>query len=231
MTTPLVLLPGLLNDGCLWQHQVKEFGKEREIFVPNLTKQTSIKAMAEYVLELVPDNFMLGGLSMGGYVALEIMVLAPERVQKLALLNTSARPDTAEMTKMRQQQIKLAGHGTFKGITPRILPHILHESNLSNTFIAETLYDMARRIGRSGFINQQTAILSKQDHRPLLKTIQQPTLIIGGEADRRTPPVMHEEMHQLLPNSLLHILENAGHMSALEQPERVNALLREWIAL
>ena len=185
---PLVLLPGLLCNRNLWAHQLDHLGHVADLTVADLTRHDSVEEMAESVLAKSPDRFTLAGLSMGGYVALEIMRRAPERVARLALLNTSARPDAAEQSARREDLIRLSELGTFKGVTPRLLPLLLHEEALDNTLIVGAVMAMAEDVGQEGFARQQRAILTRPDSRPGLSSIACPTLVIGGDADQLTPP-------------------------------------------
>jgi len=130
--TPLALLPGLLLDGTFWHHQVAALADIAEPWVADFTSQDSIAAMAQSVLAAMPERFALCGLSMGGYVAQEIMRQAPERVERLALLDTKARPDDADTTARRRGLIELAQKGAFKGVTPRLLPLLIHPDRLED---------------------------------------------------------------------------------------------------
>src|SRR6185312_13549218 len=160
MTTrhQLVLLPGLLCDAALWRHQVEYLQDLAEITVADLTLDSTIEAMADRVLSAAPRRFALSGLSMGGYVAQEILRQAPERVERLALIDTNARADNEEQRKARRDLITLAEIGTFKGVTPRLLPNLVHPTRLSDPAVAGVVMDMAERVGQEAFKRQQEAI-------------------------------------------------------------------------
>lgn len=224
----LVFLPGLLCDAGLWHNQVEHLADISEPYVADLSKDDSIAAMAHRVLENAPQRFALAALSMGGYVALEIMRQAPERVICLALIDTMARLDDEESLEVRKGLIKLAEQGRFVGVTPRLLPNIIYKDKL-NTPIADEIIDMAKRLGKDTFIRQQTAIITRQDSVPTLPTINVPTLIIVGEEDKRTPPEESRMMAQVIPQAELHTLAKCGHLPPLELPDEMNALLREWL--
>jgi pimeloyl-ACP methyl ester carboxylesterase len=225
----LVLLPGLLCDKALWSYQEEVLAKKCPIMIPDLSQQDSIQVLAENLLQKLPEKFFLCGFSMGGYVAFEILRLAKNRVIQLALINTTHRLDSPEMRKRRLDFIALAEKGRFRGVTPQLLPMLLDEHNVHNHIIRETIFDMAKRIGREGFINQEKAILGRIDHTSLLGEIDMPTLIIGGQKDLITPPEHQTEMHRLIKGSSLHLLENVGHISPLEAPKKVSDLLDHWL--
>jgi pimeloyl-ACP methyl ester carboxylesterase len=225
----LVFLPGLLCDHALWAHQAAHLAGTARIFVGDLTRDDSIKAMASRILEEAPDTFALAGLSMGGYVAQEIMRQEPERVERLALIDTQARPDTAEQVKTRQGLIRLAGLGKFKGVTPRLLPNLVHKDRLEDPAVRDVVLEMAARIGQEAFARQQTAIMGRQDSRGDLHAIRVPTVVMCGRQDILTPPELHQEMAEAIPGAKLVIIEVCGHLAPLEQPDAVTAVLRDWL--
>ena len=225
----LALLPGLLCDQALWQHQVAPLADLADCRVADFTSQDSVAAMARSVLEAMPERFALAGLSMGGYVAFEIMRQAPERVMRLALLNTKARPDTPEETARRRGLIELAQKGQFKGVTPRLLPLFLHKGRLEDAALTGEVQAMAERIGKDAFIRQQTAILGRPDSRPTLVTIGCPTLVLCGRQDALTPVQDHTEMAAGIRNAQLKVVEDCGHLAPLERPEAVTGAMRAWL--
>ena len=224
----LLLLPGLLCDAALWQFQSEALTDVAEITVADLTRSDSIAGMARDALAAAPDRFALAGLSMGGYVALEILRQAPERVTHLALLDTSARPDTPELTERRKALIELASRGKFKGVTPRLLPLLLHKDHQFPP-LSDIVLDMAARVGQPAFIRQEIAIMGRADSRPFLKDIKVPTLVLVGEADELTPVALHEELADGIAGSEFQIIARSGHLSSLEQPDTVNRALFDWL--
>lgn len=225
---PLVLLPGLLNDHRLWTHARDTFEPSRDVLIPDLSQDTSISAMAERVLDQAPPLFALAALSMGGYVAFEILRRAPERVARLALLDTMARPDDPDRARVRRGLLELAGLGKFKGVTPQLLPRLMHASSLE-TDVPQTVMDMADAIGREGFIRQQQAIIGRADYQPVLATITVPTLVLFGEQDEITPLAEARSMHALIAGSHLEVIANCGHLPPLEHPARTSELLSQWL--
>jgi len=227
---PLALLPGLLLDDALWHAQVDDLAEIADCRVADLSTQASVAAMAADVLAAMPDRFALAGISMGGYVALEILRQAPSRVAALALLDTTARPDTAEQTARRRGLIELAQKGTFKGVTRRLLPMLVHADRLADTVLTGEVMAMAERIGRDAFLRQQKAIMARPDSRELLPRINCPTLVLCGREDALTPLAWHEEMAGAMADARLVIVESCGHLSPLERPVEVTAALRQWLA-
>lgn len=226
---PLLFLPGLLCDGALWAHQVTYLDDIAQPRVMDLTRHDSLRLLARTVLEEAPPRFALVGLSMGGYVAQEIVRQDPSRIMALALFNTSARPDTPDTAARRHALITLAKSGKFRGVTPRLLPNLVHPDHLHNATITETVLKMAERTGRDAFIRQQTAILNRPDSRPDLPAFHAPTLVVTGRQDALTPLDHAQEMAALLPSATLTVVEDCGHLSPLEQPQAVTALLRLWL--
>jgi len=227
--TRLVLLPGLLNDEELWRRQIESLADVADSIVVDLVGPETVAEMAERVLAASETPFALAGLSMGGYVAFEVMRRAPARVLRLALLDTSARPDTPEQTARRRGLMELAEEGRFRGVTPRLLPLFLHPDHLRDKAIAGTVMAMALRVGRAGFLSQQRAIMRRPDSRPELGRIRCPTLVMGGLEDAVTPPPVLEEIAAGIPAARLVLLERCGHLAPLEQPELVTRELRRWL--
>jgi len=226
----LILLPGLLLDERLYGAQIAALADRAEIRVSDLTRADSIALMAAAVLAEAPERFALCGLSMGGYVAFEIMRRAPERVIRLALLDTQARPDSAEARARRRDLIALAERGAFETATTRLLPLFVHPERREDRALTATVAAMANRVGRDGFLRQQTAILNRVDSRPGLAAIACPTLVLTGRQDLLTPVEVHYEIAAAIPASTLVVLPSCGHLSPLEQPAMVTAQLAAWLA-
>ena len=228
--TPLVLLPGLLCDAALWAPQVAALADIAEPRVVDLTRDDDIGAMAARVLAEAPARFALAGLSMGGYVSFEVMRRAPERVTHLALLDTSARPDTPERAQVRRDFIALARSGGFRGLTPRLLPQWVHASRMSDPAFVEAVASMTLRVGRDAFIRQQTAILGRPDSRPGLSRIRVPTLVLCGRQDQATPVEVAREIASDIEGARLVVVEECGHLATLERPAEVSAAMRAWMS-
>jgi pimeloyl-ACP methyl ester carboxylesterase len=226
--TPLLLLPGLLCDATLWRPQVEALADRVAATVADLSLDSSIEGMAARVLAAAPPRFSLCALSMGGYVAFEIMRRAPERVVRLALFDTQADLDPPERVAQRRRGIESLKLGRFIGVTSRLLPQLVHPSHVADS-VGETVTAMAKRVGSAVFLRQQQAILDRPDSRPTLAAIRVPTLVAVGEQDVLTPVADAVEIHQGIAGSRLHILSDCGHLPALEKPEETTALLRSWL--
>jgi pimeloyl-ACP methyl ester carboxylesterase len=229
--TPLLLLPGLLCDAALWQHQIETLADLAEITVADLTQADQAGAAAQRVLASAPDEFALAGLSMGGYIALEIMRQAPDRVARLALLDTSARPDTLEKVKFRQELIDLARMGQFKGVTPRLLPKLIHPERMADGELVDSILAMAERVGRDAFLRQQRLLMNRPDSRHDLALIHCPTVVVCGRQDGLTPLADSEEMAEKIRRAKLVVIEHCGHLSTMERPRAVSAVLRYWLQI
>ena len=225
----LALLPGLLNDKALWQHQIAPLSETAQPWVADFTSQDSIAAMAAGVLEAMPERFALCGLSMGGYVAFEIMRQAPERVERLALLDTQAREDPPEIRQRRRDMMQLAEKGEFKGVTQRLLPQLVHPDRVEAPEVGGAVLAMAARVGKEAFLRQQMAILGRADSLPTLAQIACPTLVLCGENDLLTPPDRHLEMAAGIADARLVKLPDCGHLPPLERPQDTTAALLQWL--
>jgi pimeloyl-ACP methyl ester carboxylesterase len=226
---PLVFLPGLLCDAALWHAQAEALAGVADVAIADLTRDSTLSAMAARVLAEAPPRFALAGLSMGGYVAFEIMRQAPERVIRLALIDTMASLDAPERTRQRVGMKALAEQGRFLGISPQLLPNLIHPSRIG-TPVADEVIAMGKRVGRDAFLRQQQAIIDRPDSVPTLATINVPTLIIVGENDKLTPVTEARKMHAGIQGARLEILPECGHLPPLELPERTTALLRAWLS-
>lgn len=227
--TPLLLLSGLLCDKELWHHQRESLKDIAEIIVPDLTQGENMEAMAEQVLKSAPDTFALAGLSMGGYLALEVMRQAKGRVEKLALLGTNPGADTEERKKSRQELMELAKKGDFLGVTPRLLPRLIHASRLNDESLTSCIYAMAKRVGREAFFKQEEALIHRRSLWDELSAISCPTLILCGRDDLITPVSIHEKIAAAIPHATLLLIGRCGHLSSMERPEMVNSAMRAWL--
>lgn len=227
----LVLVPGLLCDALLWKPQIEALEGHAACWVADHTRSDTMAGVAADVLREAPfERFALAGLSMGGYVALEIVRRAAQRVDRLALLDTSARPDTPEQIERRTGLVELARRGRFIGVTQALLPLFLHRSRLSDEKLVNTVKEMARNTGKEAFIRQEHAIMSRVDSLPLLPTIGCPTLVLCGRQDVLTPLERHEEMAGAIPGASLRIVDDCGHLSTLERPAAVSEAFKRWLS-
>jgi pimeloyl-ACP methyl ester carboxylesterase len=229
MAETLVLIPGLACTARLFEPQVAALSAGRTVVVADQTQDDSIAAMAARLLREVPGRFGLAGLSMGGYIAMEVMRQAPERVERLALLDTSARPDTPEASQDRKRLIALAEAGRFEEIHSALWPRLVHPDHRGDPYLQDIMFAMMRETGAEAYIRQQRAIMARADSRPLLPGIEIPTLVLVGEGDAITPPEIAREMAEMIEWASLIVIPGAGHMSTLEQPERVIQALQLWL--
>ena len=228
--SPLLLIPGLLLNADLWTEQVLALADLVEPVVTTAqTQHSSMPAIASAILASAPETFMLAGMSMGGYVAQEIVAQAPERVRRLALIDTSARPDSPEIKAQRAALIRQSGRGTFVGISRPTFAQWVHPSRATDEVLFERVAAMTRTVGRETFVRQQTAIIERPDYRPGLARIDCPTAILCGDADRVTPLAYSSEMAATIPNATLTVIAECGHLAPLEQPAAVCAALRQWV--
>jgi pimeloyl-ACP methyl ester carboxylesterase len=226
---PLVLLPGLLNDARLWQHQIAGLADIAQPHVGDVAGADRLPVIASSVLRSVPaPRFALVGFSMGGYVALEIMRQSPERVSALVLVDTSARPDTPQATARRHEQLALAERD-FDGVVEALRWQIVHPDLADDPVLAETFRAMARRVGPAGFVRQQQAIIARPDSRPDLRDIACPTTVICGRDDPVTPVEVHEELRDGIAGAQLVVIGTCGHLSPLERAPEVTGALRAFL--
>ena len=225
--TPVVFLPGLLEDADAFAYQVERLREAAPCTVADLTRGESIAELAKEALKQAPaGKFALAGHSMGGYVALEILRQASARVDRLALLNTHARPDSPEATANRKRLMALAERD-FPEVIRTLIPKLATEEHLPE--ISGAITEMALGCGKDAFLRQQRAIIGRIDSRPHLAAIACPTLVIAARHDALMPVDLLEELAHGIRGARLAIVEDSGHMAPLEQPEEVFGLLREWL--
>jgi pimeloyl-ACP methyl ester carboxylesterase len=226
---PTLLIPGLSCSAWLYAGQIPALWRFGPVMVANHTGQNSMAELARAILADAPPRFALAGLSMGGYIAFEIVRQAPERVLKLALLDTSARPDTPEQSEVRRARIGMAQAGDFAAIPALMFPLLVHARRREDAGLKVVVEEMAAETGAEGFIRQQTALLGRPDARPGLSAIKCPTLVLVGDGDELTPPALAQEIAQGIPAARLEVVADCGHLSTLERPEAVTEMLAAWL--
>lgn len=229
MLTPVLFLPGLLCDAGLWRAQIEDLRDHVAPTIADLTLDDTVEAMARRTLAAAPDRFALVALSMGGYVAFEIMRQAPQRVTRLALIDTSADSDSAERARERRGALATLEAGRFLGVTDRLLPQLVHPTHVHGP-VGEAVKAMAARVGRDAFIRQQRAILGRPDSFPTLSEIDVPTSVGVGDSDLLTPPHEAEAIRDGLTGATLHIFNECGHLPPMETPEETSAFLKDWLS-
>jgi len=228
--TNLILIPGLLCDAALWVHQAEALSDIVHVQVADIADADTMPDLARSVLRRAPARFAVAGLSMGGYVAQEIMRQEPERVSHLGLLDTNARADLPEQSANRKTLMAEAEAGRFAEIAPKLLPKLVNAKHAQIPAIADVVVQMAERVGKDGFLHQQRAIMSRVDGRGDLAKIQCPTLVLCGAEDELTPLKVHEEIADAIgANASLVMVPDSGHLSTLEQPDAVTTAMRAWL--
>lgn len=228
-TMPILMIPGLNASARAFAAQMETLWRFGPVTIADHRQGGTIREIAEAILLDAPPRFALGGFSMGGYLALEIMREAPERVMALALIDTSARPDSAEATEKRIAAIELAGAGKFKQAVTNGFAATVHADNAKNAELKALALAMAEEIGPEIYVRHQQAIMTRPDSRPDLEDIVVPTAVIVGETDQLTPPEVAREMAEDISGAKLSIIKGAGHLSLIEQPDLVNAALADWL--
>ncbi|SEM25896.1 Pimeloyl-ACP methyl ester carboxylesterase [Pseudoxanthomonas sp. GM95] len=223
----LVLLPGLLNDAELWRAQLDGLADLADCHVGDLTQGDSLHAVAQQVLDRAPPTFALAGFSLGGYVAQDILRIAPQRVQRLALLDTSYQPDTPARAQQRRAQEAAVRKGAFHGFGDALMRAYTDASHHDDAVLMTRIRSMTQRLGAEVFLRQSA--FEREDGSDVLRAFDAPALVLVGEHDGITPPALHEQMAALLPDAVLVQVPHCGHLSPMEQPAAVSAALREWL--
>ncbi len=226
---PIVCIPGLACSPRLYAEQLPHLWTAGPVTVALHTHHDSIGSIARSILASAPERFALVGLSMGGYLSFEIVRQAPLRVAKLALLDTSARPDTPEQTLNRRTQIGLAATTGIADLVDMMYPRLVHPSRHGDPELRGIFRSMAQDVGAAGFVRQQTAIMGRPDSRPTLRDIRCPTLVLVGDGDELTPPALAQEMANGIAGAQLVTVPDCGHASTLERPSAVTEALMQWL--
>lgn len=226
----LVLLPGLICDATIWAHQQARFATTREVLIPDYGDLASIADMADLVLGQAPARFALAGHSMGARVALEIAAKAPERVARLALIDTGVHPVRDGERDKRMALLELGRREGMPALVAQWLPPMVAPAAASDSVLMAPLFAMAERQGLDRFARQIEALLGRRDAAPLLPAIACPTLVGVGELDAWSPPAQHEPIVAALPCGRMAVFRGAGHMAPWEAPEAVSAAMADWLA-
>jgi pimeloyl-ACP methyl ester carboxylesterase len=226
---PIVLIPGLTCTARLYAEQIPALWPFGPVTVADHRRDDSMAAIARRILGAAPQRFALAGLSMGGYIAFEIMRQAPQRVAKLALLDTGARADTTEQTERRHVLMAQAKAGGYGEIVDLAYPLYVHRDRHNDAALKSIVRKMIEDTGLDAYLRQQQAIIGRPDSWPGLKAISCPTLVLVGEGDEATPPELAREIASAIPGSRLAVIPGSGHLSTLEKPDAVNKALVEWL--
>lgn len=225
--TPLVLIPGMMCDARMWGGIDRDLGHPVIHHLP--TQAETMTALAALFLADAPPKFALAGLSMGGILAMEILRQAPHRVTRLALLDTNPRAETATARASRAPQIARALAGNLADVMRRDMKPNYLAQGPNKAVILDLCMDMALTLGPQVFIHQSTALRDRPDQQATLAAFKGPALVLMGADDMLCPLDRHQLMHDLMPQSRLHIIPNAAHLPPLEQPEATARALRDWL--
>lgn len=234
MTPTLMLLPGLNCDAAVWALQVAALAGQADCVIPAWGLRDSLTAMAQQVLDEAPtERFSVAGHSMGGRVALEVMRLAPRRVERLALLSTGTHPlaagEAGEKERAgRMALLRIAQQQGMRAMAQEWAKGMVHPERIGSPVFDEVLA-MFDRGSAAQYAAQIHALLNRPDAAPLLPGISCPTLVLTGRQDSWSGPVQHEAMAAAIPGAQLVIVEDSGHMCTMEQPSAVSAALAAWL--
>lgn len=228
--TPLILLPGLLCDQDLFVDMNKELPNWVAPHTVKLGESDSMQALAQQVLKDAPEEFVLGGLSMGGILAFEVYRQAPHRVKGLILMDTNSADEKPEVSAKRDALVARSQVGEFEAITPEILmPVLIHESRQGDAALTRRISKMAENIGPIAFKAHAKALATRPDQRPLLADINCPTLVITGKQDALCPMANHLLMAEYIQDVSLHVIPECGHLSSMEKPKQVASVVSDWM--
>jgi pimeloyl-ACP methyl ester carboxylesterase len=227
---PVLLIPGLLASARLYAEQIPALWQRGPVMVADPIRDDTMAAIAARILAGAPPVFALAGLSMGGYVCFEIARQAPQRIARLALLDTSARPDTPDQSAGRRAQVALASQGRLAEVLDAQFARLVGRMHREDGALRALVDRMAEDVGVAAFIRQQTACMGRADSRPLLGRISCPTLVLVGEDDEVTPPARAAEIAHGIDGARLLTVRQCGHLSTLEQPAEVTRALLEWLS-
>lgn len=230
-TTPIVLVPGLASSSRIWLPVMPVLWTFGPVTVVNHSRDYQMAAIAKRILKDAPPRFALAGHSMGGYIAFEIMRQAPERVIKLALMNTQARVDTPEVAARRRDYVAKAKDGKLQEVMDASFPLLVHPARIDDAMLKRLKTDMANDTGVQGYVNNQTAMLSRPDSLPTLTAIRCPTMVLSSDQDLLISNERSKEMAENIRDASLVIVPDCGHLSQAEQPEAVSAAMADWMRM
>jgi pimeloyl-ACP methyl ester carboxylesterase len=225
----LLLLPGLMCDAAVWRDQIMALKTTCDVRVPDFLGLDSFDAMAAATLALTEGPFALAGHSMGGRVAMQVAAMAPERVLRLALLDTGAHPPEPDEPARRQALIAIGEREGIEGVIQAWLPPMIAPHRQEDQALWTAIADMLRRAGLDTLKRQARALLNRGDGYAQLDTVRVPTAFIVGALDSWSPPRRHHEMQAHVSGSVLTIIADCGHMAPMEAPDAVTEALRQWL--
>lgn len=225
----LVLVPGHLCNAVLWEKQVADLKDVSRPVVADVTEDDSIAGMAARLLRQAPPRFSLAGLSMGGMVCMEVMRQAPERVDRLALLDTNPGADNDDRAAQRRKMADRFNAGEVETLVQEFLELVVPPVRLGEAVLIEPMRKMMLDVANKAFPAQVKALIERRESRSDMPGYDVPVTLICGREDFLTPLAFHEEMAGLIPDAELVVIDDCAHMSTMERPEKVNAALRNWL--
>jgi pimeloyl-ACP methyl ester carboxylesterase len=223
------MVPGMMCDERIFSPQIEALSQNLEVTIADISNFSSVRELASDVLKKAPKKFSLLGHSMGGIVAMEIYSQEPNRIEKLILMDTNPKAELDEVKLKREPQIREVNKGKLLEVMrDEMKPNYLAESE-NKTSVLSVCMDMALNLGPDVFINQSRALQSRLDQQNTIQSIKIPVLIMCGSEDKLCPVERHEMMHNMISDSDLKIINNAGHMPTLEQPRETTEVIKEWL--
>lgn len=227
----LVMIPPMLCDARIYSEQIRALSNEHAVMLAPTTRGERMEEVASQILTWAPAKFALAGMGMGGMVAMEILRRAPDRVTRIALIATSAQPDTPEVAAAREPQIIAARSGRFDDVVQHELHSTWLAPNTDKPAVIRLLKDMGQSLGPDVYIKQTRAMQRRKDQQATLRQITQPSMVVAGRYDGQNPLKRQEFMAELIPRGHLAVIEHAGYLPTLEAPQSVNDALRHWMKM
>lgn len=228
---PVVLVPGLACSPRIYAPQIPDVWRVSSVVLANHARGGDMAAIARRILAEAPLRFALAGHSMGGYIVLEMFRQAPERIARLALLNTSARPETPEASERRRGWIAEVKAGGYRAVMDRLFTNFVHPSRAGDAALKQIVLDMADDVGPDAFVWQLEAIMTRADSRPTLAQIKCPTLVLTSDTDNMVPNEMSTEIANGIAGAKLVTVPDCGHLTQLEKPQAVTDALLDWLEM
>ena len=229
MPDPLVLLPGMMCDARLFAPQITDLSRDHAVTIAPITQGERIEEIASGLLDILPAKFALAGLSMGGIVAMELLRRAPERITRIALMDTNPLAETPQSAAAYEPMIIGARAGRLDEVLRGFMKPEFLAPGPQRPAVLNKVFEMGRDLGPEILIRQVRALQRRRDQQPALRRCKVPALVLCGAHDTLTPLKRHAFMAELIPYAKLEVIEDAGHLPTLEAPEAVTAALRAWM--
>jgi pimeloyl-ACP methyl ester carboxylesterase len=229
MTEPLVLIPGMMCDARLYGPQIDTLSREMSVMVACATRGERIEEIASGILDGLPHKFALAGLSMGGIIAMEILRRVPDRVTRIALMDTNPLAETPQSAAAYEPMIVGVKAGRLDEVMRGFMKPDFLAPGPGRMAVLGLMAEMARDLGPDVFLRQVRALQRRRDAQAVLRKCKVPTLVLCGRHDGLTPVKRHTFMAELIPYARLQIIEEAGHIPTLEAPDATTEALRTWL--